>query len=127
MAEREHDEFAGSTLAKGRFRMRARSLSGFVALTVVASVVAGPAVAQSCPAGYYFASDGRCYPGGPPAYPPPVYDPAPPVYQPPPVYDGFALGIGVGALAGVFAGRHDGGHFHDRGGWHGDRGGHGHR
>jgi hypothetical protein len=108
--------------------MRARSLSGVVALALAASVVAGPAVAQSCPPGYYFASDGRCYPGGPPAYPPPVYDPAPPVYQPPPVYDGFAVGIGLGALAGgIFAGGRGGGHYHDRGPQHDGHGDHGHR
>jgi len=33
--------------------------------------------AQSCPPGYYYASDGNCYPGPPPSYPPPPYDTAP--------------------------------------------------
>jgi hypothetical protein len=99
--------------------MRTFSLPSAVALTVAALTFAAPAMAQSCPPGYYFASDGRCYPGGPPAAPPPVYDYAPPVSQPPPVYDGFALGIGLGALVGVLG--------NDHGGGGGHRGGHGRR
>jgi hypothetical protein len=51
--------------------------------------------AQSCPPGYYFASDGNCYPGPPPNYPPPQYDAAPPVSAPPLVADGLILGLGM--------------------------------
>ena len=87
-----------------------------ILLPSVIAIVAGvwsdalPAQAQApvCPYGYYYASDGRCYPGSPPVYQPPVYEAAPPVYQPPAVFDGFALGIGLGALIDGF------GHDQDR-------------
>jgi hypothetical protein len=82
--------------------MRTIFLPSVIALALGTWAGAVPANAQApvCPAGYYFASDGRCYPGGPPAYPPPVYEVAPPVYQPPVVLDGLAIGIGLGALFG---------------------------
>jgi len=79
-----------------------------------------PASAQTapaCPPGYYYASDGYCYPGQQPpptyAYAPPVYDAAPPVYQPPPVVDGVAIGVGLGLLFGALASSGD--HDHDHG------------
>ena len=80
-----------------------------------------PARAQvpACPAGYYYASDGQCYPGAPPVYAPPVYEVAPPIYQPPVVFDGFSLGIGLG---GVFGGG-DRGYGFRGGGGGGERGG----
>jgi hypothetical protein len=71
-----------------------------IALTLGAWAFVGPASAQSCPRGYFYAANGGCYPGLQPTYAPPVYDYAPPVYQPPLVYDGFALGVGLGALFG---------------------------
>jgi hypothetical protein len=116
------DRLVGQSLAAGKSAMRNFSLPSAVALAVAALAFAGPAAAQSCPPDYYFASDGRCYPSGPPPAPPPVYY-APPVRQPPPVYDGFALGIGLGALVGVLGSHHGGGGDH-RG--HDDRG-HGRR
>lgn len=94
--------------------------TGFVSSLIIAlslGIWAGatPAAAQTppCPPGYYYASDGRCYPGAPPAYPPPpypvypapVYEVAPPVYAPYPVYDGFYPGIGVGVVIGGPVGR----------------------
>jgi hypothetical protein len=85
--------------------MRTISLPSVIALAVAAWAFAGPAYAQSCPRGYYYADDGRCYPRAPP----PVYDYAPPVRQPPPVIDGFALGIGLGALVGVLGSERGGG------------------
>jgi len=100
--------------------MKAMSLPCLVGLAVAASVAAVPAFGQGCPPGYYYASDGRCYPGGPPAYPPPVYDTAPPVYQPPVVFDGLSLGIGLGFGGGGDHHRGDRGHFHP-GGPHGRR------
>ncbi len=51
--------------------------------------------AQSCPSGYYYASDGNCYPGPPPNYPPPAYDSAPPAAAPPVVMDGLMIGLGL--------------------------------
>jgi hypothetical protein len=88
--------------------MRGVSLLSVVVLALGAGALDGLAWAQSCPPGYYYASDGNCYPGPPPAYSPPVYDYTPPVYQPPPVYDGFALGIGLGALVGILGRDHRG-------------------
>lgn len=99
----------------GKFvRMAVTLLVGFP--LSLGPLAAAPALAQTppaCPPGYYFASDGYCYPAQPPpiyAYPPPVYDPAPPVYQPPPVIDGLAIGVGLGLLFGALAagGDHDG-------------------
>jgi hypothetical protein len=109
---------------------------GVVAVVLGACAGAAPVIAQTpvCPAGYYYASDGQCYPGSPPPYPPPVYEYAPPVYQPPVVFDGFALGIGLGGRFGDAdrggggrrdIGRGDGG-ARDRGGA-GRRGGDVHR
>lgn len=62
--------------------------------------------AQSCPPGYYYASDGNCYPGPAPSYAPPVYDAAPPVSTPPIVMDGVMIGLGLLAGAAIFGG-HD--------------------
>jgi hypothetical protein len=98
--------------------MRTIFLPGVIAIALGTWAAPSPAAAQApaCPYGYYYASDGRCYPGAPPAYPPPVYEVAPPVYQPPLIVDGLALGIGLGA---IFGGDRD------RGGerFGGDRGG----
>lgn len=58
--------------------------------------------AQSCPPGYYYASDGNCYPAPPPSYPPPIYDAAPPVATPPVVMDGLMIGLGLLAGAVIF-------------------------
>jgi hypothetical protein len=98
--------------------MRTIFLPSAVVLALAIWAGAAPVHAQApvCPYGYYLASDGQCYPGAPPAYPPPVYEYAPPIYQPPVVIDGFGLGIGLG-----FGGR---GGFHGGGG---RGGGHGHR
>jgi hypothetical protein len=94
--------------------MRIRLLSG-LALVLGALAGAAPLDAQPvCPVGYYYASDGRCYPGAAPVYPAPAYVVAPPVYQPPAIIDGFALGIGLSALIGGFDHDHEG-ERHDRG------------
>ncbi len=64
------------------------------------------ALAQTCPPGYYYASDGNCYRGPPPDYPPPAYDTAPPASAPPVVTDGLLIGLGL--LLGVaISGDHD--------------------
>lgn len=63
------------------------------------------ALAQVCPPGYYYASDGNCYSGVPPSYPPPVYDPAPPVSAPPVVADGLMIGLGLLLGAAIFSDR----------------------
>lgn len=88
-----------------------------IALALAAGVGAAPAGAQApvCPAGYYYASDGQCYPGVPPTYPPPVYEVAPPIYQPPVVIDGFGIGLGFGG-GGYRGGGFHGGGFHGGGG-----------
>lgn len=93
--------------------MKTIFLPSVIALALAFGAGAPPAHAQApaCPPGYYFASDGRCYPGGPPVYAPPIYAPpayvvAPPVYPPPVVFDGFGIGFGFGG---------------GRGGWHGHR------
>ena len=72
-------------------------------------VVAAPlaARAQSCSPGYYYASDGYCYPGPPPSYPPPAYDAAPPVAAPPVVMDGLLIGLGM-VLGGALLSDHGG-------------------
>jgi len=91
--------------------MRTILLPSAVALALGIWVSAAPADAQvppACPIGYYLATDGRCYPGAPPVYAPPVYEVAPPVYQPPVVFDGFSLGIGIG-LGGGYGGGYRGG------------------
>jgi hypothetical protein len=103
--------------------MRTIFLPSVIALALGTWAGATPAEAQvppGCPPGYYLGSDGQCYPGAQPVYPPPDYDVAPPVYQPPFVIDGFAPGIGIGVGIG---GRGHGGGF--RGG--GGRGGGGRR
>ncbi|HTZ81289.1 MAG TPA: hypothetical protein VMC10_25490 [Stellaceae bacterium] len=100
--------------------MRTVSLPRVIALAFGALAGAASADAQTpvCPPGYYYASDGQCYPGAQPAYPPPAYAVAPPVYQPPIVFDGLAIGLGLGALIGA-AGHHGDGH--RGGGDHGRR------
>jgi hypothetical protein len=97
-------------------------LSGLVAASLGAWTGVAPATAQTpvCPPGYYYASDGQCYPGAPPAYAPPVYEVAPPVYQPPAILDGLAIGLGLGAIIGGID--HGGGGYRDGGGRGGDRG-----
>jgi hypothetical protein len=103
--------------------MRIIFLPSIIAVSLGTWVGAAPANAQAppCPYGYYYASDGQCYPGSPPLYPPPAYVVAPPVYQPPFVIDGFGIGIGLGVRGGWRRGGwgHGGG---GRGG--GGRGGH---
>ena len=107
--------------------MRTTFLASVIALALGTCAGVGPARAQTpvCPAGYYYASDGRCYPGAPPVYPPPVYEVAPPIYQPPVIFDGLAIGIGLGALlgGGERGGGGHGGGGHGGGGYGG--GGHG--
>ena len=78
--------------------MRTAFLPSVIALALGTWAGAAPSNAQVpvCPAGYYYASDGQCYPGAPPIYPPPVYEVAPPVYEPPVIFDGFSIGIGLG-------------------------------
>ena len=78
-----------------------------VLIGVLAAGVPHAVQAQSCPRGYYFASDGNCYPGPPPNYPPPAYDPAPPVAAPPVVMDGLLIGLGL-LIGGIIASDHDG-------------------
>ena len=80
--------------------MKRISLSFLALLALVAGLSPSVANAQVCPFGYYYASDGRCYPGPPPPYPPPVYVYTPPVVAPPPIFDGFLMGAGLGALFG---------------------------
>lgn len=71
-----------------------RGMACVLAGTLAAAVPIA-AQAQSCAAGYYYASDGYCYPGPPPNYPPPAYDTAPPVSTPPVVTDGLLIGLGL--------------------------------
>ena len=90
--------------------MSARSLlRSATALALSGALGAAPALAQVpvCPTGYYYASDGNCYPVTPPSYPPPVYDPAPPVTPPPVVEDGLMIGLGL-LLGAAIVGGHDG-------------------
>jgi hypothetical protein len=94
---------------------------------IAASILAGllgaavplAAYAQTCPPGYYFASDGNCYPGPPPTYPAPSYDVAPPVAPPPVVMDGVLLGLGIllGSIAA--SGRYQHPEEHRAPAWHG--------
>lgn len=102
----------------GKFGKAVILLLGGLPLAAAPLAAARPSFAQTlptCPPGYYYASDGYCYPLRPPvyAYPPPVYDPAPPVYRPPTVVDGVAIGVGLGLLFGALAAGHSD---------HGDRG-----
>ncbi|MGH7036394.1 MAG: hypothetical protein ACREFL_21920 [Stellaceae bacterium] len=102
----------------GKFvRMAITLLVGFpMSLGPLAVRAAWAQTAPACPPGYYYASDGYCYPGQQPptyAYAPPVYDATPPVYQPPPVIDGVAIGVGLGLLFGALASSGD--HDRDRG------------
>jgi hypothetical protein len=112
----------GSPFAAGKSPMRISLLPSLVVLALGIGAGAPPADAQTpvCPPGYYYASDGQCYPGAPPVYAPPVYEIAPPVYQPPLVYDGFGVGIGLGF--GGYGGYRGGRGYGGRGG-----GGGGHR
>ena len=83
--------------------MKTASLPRIIALAIGTLVGAATADAQTpvCPPGYFYASDGQCYPSASqPVYPLPVYAVAPPVYQPPVVFDGFSLGIGFGGRIG---------------------------
>ncbi|HYB56138.1 MAG TPA: hypothetical protein VEK12_08210 [Alphaproteobacteria bacterium] len=105
--------------------MRRIALPSVIALALGTWAGVAPADAQTppqpvCPAGYYLASDGMCYPGSPPVYYPPDYDVAPPIYQPPVIFDGFIPGIGYGH-------RGWGGHGHAGHGGAGRGGGHGRR
>jgi hypothetical protein len=95
--------------------MRRIFLSSVIALALGSWAGAAPAAAQApvCPAGYYLATDGQCYPGGPPVYAPQGYDVDPPIYQPPFVFDGYGPGIGIGVGIG---GRGRGGGFRGGGG-----------
>lgn len=99
--------------------MRTTFLPCIIALALGIGAGAAPANAQApvCPPGYYYASDGQCYPAAQPLYPPPVYDLAPPVYQPPLVVGGLGIGIGLGVPLGRW-GHH---------GWGSRGGGRGHR
>jgi hypothetical protein len=101
--------------------MKTMSLLSVVVLALGMWAIAEPAWARACPVGYYYASDGNCYPGPPPTYPAPAYSYTPPVYQPPPVFDGFALGIGLGALVSILGHEH-GGDYHGRQAPHGRQG-----
>lgn len=67
-----------------------------IALALATGAGAAPAGAQAlvCPAGYYYASDGQCYPGVPPTYPPPVMRLRRRSNQPPVVIDGIGFGGG---------------------------------
>lgn len=74
----------------------------------IVDLVSAQPPGYACPYGYYYATDGYCYPASQPApaySPPPVYEYAPPVYQPPAVYDGFGIGLGLGFLFGGERGR----------------------
>ena len=87
---------------------RSEMLRRGLACILVGALAAGVQLvvrAQSCPPGYYYASDGNCYPGPPPNYPPPAYDQAPPVSAPPVVMDGLLIGLGV-LLGGIIASDH---------------------
>jgi hypothetical protein len=109
------------SFAAGAHSVRTTFLPSVIALALGTWAGAAPAKAQTpvCPAGYYYASDGQCYPGAAPVYPPPIYEVAPPIYQPPVVIDGFGIGIGLGAIIG--------GGGRGRGGGGRSGGGHGHR
>ncbi len=91
--------------------MKQTWLSGALALVLGVGAVAAPASAQQvCPPGYYFASNGVCYPHRrpPPApvyyqeppvvyvAPPPVYYAPEPVYQPPLVFGGIGIDLNFG-------------------------------
>jgi hypothetical protein len=68
------------------------------------------ALAQ-CARGYYYASDGYCYPVPPPTYQPPAYDAAPPVSPPPAVMDGLMIGLGI-LIGGIVLSDHGDHHGH---------------
>ena len=90
--------------------VRTGIMSRGMACVLIATFGAGmpfAAQAQSCPPGYYYASDGNCYPVPPPTYPPPAYDPAPPVAAPPPVIDGLLIGLGLLVAGAILAGDRD--------------------
>ena len=101
----------------GNIRCGEFSLPSVVALALGLCAGAAPAgaqVAPGCPEAYYLATDGRCYPGSPPVYAPPVYEVAPPVYQPPVVLDGFGIGLGIGIGGGGYYGGYHGGGYRER-------------
>jgi hypothetical protein len=102
------------------YSKRIISLLLSAAMVTVGAAGAKPAAAQSapnCQPGYYYASDGYCYPNQQSyAAPPPVYETAPPAYQPPAVFDGLAIGLGLGALFGALASSDDHGGGDRRGG-----------
>ncbi|MHB8623509.1 MAG: hypothetical protein ACYC9J_14280 [Sulfuricaulis sp.] len=77
-----------------RSKILRQGMAGVVA-GALATALPLAAQAQSCAAGYYYASDGNCYPGSPPNYLPPTYDTAPPVSTPPVVTDGLLIGLGL--------------------------------
>ena len=90
--------------------IRTEAMSRGMACVLVATLAAGvplAAQAQSCPPGYYYASDGNCYPGPPPTYAPPPYDAAPPVVPPAAVMDGLLIGLGL-LVGGAIASDHGG-------------------
>ena len=91
-----------------------RALSLWPSVYVRCAAPAGAQVAPGCPEAYYLATDGRCYPGSPPVYAPPVYEVAPPVYQPPVVLDGFGIGLGIGIGGGGYYGGYHGGGYRER-------------
>ncbi len=94
-----------------RSKILRRGMAG-VLTGMLAAAVPMAALAQSCPAGYYYASDGNCYPGPPPNYPPPAYDTTPPVSTPPVVTDGLLLDLGL--LLGAAITSDHGDHHHAR-------------
>ena len=100
-------------MPQSKRRMSIRSLFRGATACALSGVLMGSpllaqAQAQACPPGYYYASDGLCYPGTPPNYPPPIYDPAPPVSPPPVVADGMMIGLGLLLGAALLGGDGDG-------------------
>jgi hypothetical protein len=97
-----------SELKRSKYLMRTIALLSLIALALgtrpVVKLASGQPAGYACPYGYYYATNGYCYPlQQQPAYayyPPPVYEYAPPVYQPPVVYDGYGIGVGFGRLFG---------------------------
>lgn len=87
------------------FNSAVRKVLAHALVATVAVTVPLAALAQVCPQGYYYASDGNCYPGPPPTYAPPAYDTAPPVSTPPVVTDGLLIGLGV-LLGGLLLRNH---------------------
>lgn len=101
--------------------MKTVSLASAAMLLLGVGSLAQPALGQyTCPPGFSLAPSGNCVgwpvPDLPTTYAPELYQPppyayAPPVAQPPPVVDGFGLGVGLAAIAGILgnaAGQHHG-------------------